>query len=117
MVVPSVTYETFGIIIIEAFSYGTPAIVHDLGSLPEVVEQSGGGFTYRSQDELRQQMDRLAADPRITPGTRRARTPGAYREMDTRAAPALVSTIHRRRSRQEADELSGACHVGQHSSQ
>ncbi len=65
VVVPSVTYETFGIIIIEAFAYGTPAIVHDLGSLPEVVEQSGGGFTYRSQDELRQQMDRLAADPEL----------------------------------------------------
>ena len=65
VVVPSVTYETFGIVIIEAFAYGTPAIVHNLGALPELVEQSGGGFTYRSQDELRQQMDRLAADPQL----------------------------------------------------
>ena len=97
VVVPSVTYETFGIIIIEAFSHRTPAIVHDLGSLPEIVEQSGAGFIYRSQDELRQQMDRLAADPQTPPGTRRARVPGTHREMDPRTAPALVSATHRKR--------------------
>ena len=52
VIVPSICYETFGIIIIEAFSHKTPVIVNDLGALPEVVDDSGGGFTYRNQDEL-----------------------------------------------------------------
>jgi len=50
--VPSLTYETFGIIIIEAFARQTPVIVRDLGALPEVVHDSGGGFVYRSNEEL-----------------------------------------------------------------
>lgn len=62
VIVPSICYETFGIIIIEAFSHKTPVIVNDLGALPEVVEASGGGFIYRSQDELRAVMARLAED-------------------------------------------------------
>ncbi len=62
VIVPSICYETFGIIIIEAFSHKTPVIVNDLGALPEVVEESGGGFIYRSQDELRAAMARLAED-------------------------------------------------------
>ena len=62
VVVPSICYETFGIIIIEAFSRRTPVIVNDLGALPEVVEDSGGGFIYRNADELMAAMDKLADD-------------------------------------------------------
>ena len=62
VVVPSICYETFGIIIIEAFSRRTPVIVNDLGALPEVVEDSGGGFVYRGEAELVEAMRRLAAD-------------------------------------------------------
>jgi len=52
VLVPSITYETFGIIIIEAFARKTPVIVRDLGALPEVVQDSGGGFIYQTDDEL-----------------------------------------------------------------
>ena len=65
LVVPSICYETFGIIIIEAFSLKTPVIVNDLGALPEVVEDSGGGIIYRNQDELTAAMAKLAADPAL----------------------------------------------------
>lgn len=58
-IVPSITYETFGIVIIEAFARKTPVIVHDLGPLPEVVESSGGGFVYRNDDEMLAAIDRL----------------------------------------------------------
>lgn len=51
-VVPSLTYETFGIIVIEAFMHGTPVIVRDLGSLPEIVGESGGGLVYRTDQDL-----------------------------------------------------------------
>ena len=62
VIVPSICYETFGIIIIEAFSHKTPVIVNHLGALPEVVEDSNGGFTYRSTEDLAAAMEKLAAD-------------------------------------------------------
>lgn len=62
VIVPSICYETFGIIIIEAFSLKTPVIVNNLGALPEVVEDSGGGFIYNNEDELVAAIQKLAAD-------------------------------------------------------
>ena len=50
-IVPSVAYETFGLVVIEAFAQKTPAIVRDLGALPEVIQESGGGFVYRTDEE------------------------------------------------------------------
>ena len=64
-IVPSITYETFGMIIIEAFARKTPAIVRDLGALPEVVHDSGGGFTYRSDAELLAAIARLIGSPAL----------------------------------------------------
>ncbi len=62
VLVPSICFETFGIIIIEAFSHRTPVIVHDLGALSEVVEDSCGGYIYRSDGELISALDRLSSD-------------------------------------------------------
>ena len=60
VLVPSICYETFGIIIIEAFARRTPVIVNDLGALPEVVEESGGGLIYKNERELIEVVKRLA---------------------------------------------------------
>jgi glycosyltransferase involved in cell wall biosynthesis len=65
VIVPSICYETFGIIMIEAFSHKTPVIVNDLGALPEIVEDSDGGFVYRSEEELLSAMTRLSSDRRL----------------------------------------------------
>jgi glycosyltransferase involved in cell wall biosynthesis len=60
VIVPSICYEVFGIIIIEAFSMKTPVIVNNLGALPEVVEDSGGGIIYNNDSELIEAMDQLS---------------------------------------------------------
>jgi glycosyltransferase involved in cell wall biosynthesis len=62
-IVPSITYETFGMINIEAFARKTPVIVRDLGALPEVIEDSGGGFVYRTDAELSHALYRIAQEP------------------------------------------------------
>ena len=62
LVVPSLGYEVFGLVLLEAFAQGTPAIVHDIGALPEVIGDSGGGFTYRTEEELLEAMERLRLD-------------------------------------------------------
>jgi glycosyltransferase involved in cell wall biosynthesis len=60
-IVPSITYETFGMILIESFARKTPAIVRDLGALPEIIHHSGGGFVYRTHEELLGAIHRIAA--------------------------------------------------------
>lgn len=65
VIVPSICYETFGIIVIEAYSRKTPVIVNNLGALPEVVEDSGGGFIYETREQLIEAMEKLAADPEL----------------------------------------------------
>jgi glycosyltransferase involved in cell wall biosynthesis len=64
-IVPSTTYETFGIVLIESLARKTPVIARDLGALPEVVDDSGGGFHYRTGEELLHQVRRLGSEPRL----------------------------------------------------
>jgi len=51
LVVPSTCLEGFPMVIREAFAFGTPLLVSDRGSLPELVS-SGAGVVFRAGDEL-----------------------------------------------------------------
>jgi glycosyltransferase involved in cell wall biosynthesis len=62
VIVPSICYEVFGIIIIEAFALKTPVIVNNLGALPEVVEDSGGGIIYNNDEELIRALQELSTN-------------------------------------------------------
>ncbi|HEY8726369.1 MAG TPA: glycosyltransferase family 4 protein [Gaiellaceae bacterium] len=57
--VPSLVYETFGFIALESLAQGTPVIANDLGAVGELVRESGGGFAYRTEDELLDAVRRL----------------------------------------------------------
>jgi glycosyltransferase involved in cell wall biosynthesis len=50
---------------LEGFAQRTPAIVRDLGGLPEAVADSGAGFTYRTDAELLDAMEALRSNPRM----------------------------------------------------
>lgn len=52
LIVPSLCYETFGIILIEAFRGGTPVIARRLGPFPEIIAK-GGGVLFENAEELR----------------------------------------------------------------
>jgi glycosyltransferase involved in cell wall biosynthesis len=67
LIVPSTGFETFGIILIEAFREGVPVIARRIGPFPELVEKSRGGLLFDGPDDLRVALDRLRSD-------------GAYRE-------------------------------------
>jgi len=60
-IVPSVTYETLGLVTLESFARKTPVIVRDLGPLSEVIQDSGGGFVYRTDEELLAAIRHIAA--------------------------------------------------------
>ena len=63
LIVPSVCYETFGIILIESFRLGTPVIARRLGPFPEIVEASGGGALFNDEAGLIKAMRQLQSDP------------------------------------------------------
>jgi glycosyltransferase involved in cell wall biosynthesis len=66
LLIPSVGYETFGIVGVEALARRTPIIVHDLGALPELVEDSrGAGLVYANTAELIDAMERVLADEEL----------------------------------------------------
>ena len=52
LVMPSVWYETFGMVIIEAFAAGLPVIASNHGSMSEIVEEGETGLLFRAGDSL-----------------------------------------------------------------
>lgn len=52
LVLPSEWYETFGLVVAEAMARGTPAIVSDLGALPEIVDDGVNGLIFPAGDSL-----------------------------------------------------------------
>ena len=50
LILPSECFETFGMVVIEAFAHGTPAAVSQLGPLPSIVGQEKTGVLFRPAD-------------------------------------------------------------------
>ncbi len=65
LIVPSINYEISPLVVFEAFREKTPVIVNNIGGLPELMEESGGGFVYDSERELVSVMDRLLSEPSL----------------------------------------------------
>ena len=63
LIVPSLCFETFGIILIEAFRSGAPVIARSLGPFPEIVERSQGGELFTTGEDLVAAMRRIQSDP------------------------------------------------------
>ena len=61
LIVPSLCYETFGIIIIEAFRSGTPVLARRLGPFPEIIAK-GGGLLFDHVDELKAAIETIQSD-------------------------------------------------------
>ena len=87
VVVPSLVYETFGYVVLEAFAEGTPVVVRDLGALPELVAESGGGLVFRLGDELVEALGRLADDADLRDRLGCERLPGPARGLVGGRAP------------------------------
>jgi glycosyltransferase involved in cell wall biosynthesis len=79
LVVPSVCFETFGIILIEAFRQGTPVIARRLGPFPEIVDAAGAGTLFETESELLEGLRQLYDD-----GERRRRLGRQGREAFNR---------------------------------
>ena len=63
LIVPSVCFETFGIILIESFREGTPVIARKIGPFIEIVNQCGGGLLFSDNNELIAALHKLQENP------------------------------------------------------
>lgn len=68
LLVPSVCYETFGIILIESMSQGSPVIARRLGPFPEIIRQSNAGLLFSTAEELLAAMRRMQHEPGLRAG-------------------------------------------------
>ena len=76
LIVPSVCYETFGIILIEAFREGTPVIARNIGPFEEIVSRCDGGVTYSDNKGLVEAMRKLQGSPSFRQSMGRAARAG-----------------------------------------
>lgn len=65
VIVPSLWYEVFGLVVIEAFAMRTPVIVNNMGALPEMVNQSKGGLVYDNEAELLEHVEHILINPQL----------------------------------------------------
>lgn len=61
----SLSYETFGLVALEAFSYGTPVVSRRLGAIQELVDVSGGGLLFSTEADIRQAIGAFNQDPAL----------------------------------------------------
>jgi glycosyltransferase involved in cell wall biosynthesis len=64
-IVPSLFYEPFGLVAVEAFANRTPVIAHRIGGPAEIIETSGGGLLYANETELREALVKIAGNPEL----------------------------------------------------
>jgi len=62
VLLPSICYEVFPMVVLEAFRQGVPVICRELGPFPEIIRKSRGGLLFNSEDELRESIQRMVRD-------------------------------------------------------
>ena len=61
-VVPSVGFETFGMVILESFRERTPVIARRIGPFPETIQSSSGGELFETAYEMVESARRIQSD-------------------------------------------------------
>jgi len=91
LLVPSECFEGFPMVIREAFAFGTPVAVSNIGPLPEIVKDGVNGIVFDSgnADSLRRQVQRACQAPglleRLSVGARKTFEQSYTEEVNYRA--------------------------------
>ena len=110
VVVPTLGHEAFGLVAVEAFARGVPAVVHRFGALADLADDTGAALTYADRGELTLLLDRLAAEPELRADLGR-RGRAAYLERftpDRHLAAYLELIAEAARGREEGETRAAA---------
>jgi glycosyltransferase involved in cell wall biosynthesis len=106
LIVPSVCFETFGIILIEAFRQGTPVLARRLGPFPEIVERARGGLLFDRPAELLESMRRIQADTSLRASLSASALEGFARNWSENAVmPRYLEVVKRAARMRERTEV------------
>ena len=109
LVVPSVCFETFGIILIEAFREGTPVIARRLGPFPEILDKAGAGLLFDDERELLDAMSALQRDPaRRRDWGEQARTAFTRHWSESAVLPRYLDVVRAAAERSGHDRVAAA---------
>ncbi|MCO4771639.1 MAG: glycosyltransferase [Deltaproteobacteria bacterium] len=104
LIVPSVCFETFGIILAEAFRDGTPVIARDIGPFPELIATAQGGELFSTPAELLSAMGRMQQDE----GLRRRQGVSARAAWEANWSEAVVIPAYLQIARRVRRRLNGS---------
>lgn len=62
LVTPSICYEVFPMVVLEAFREGTPIVARELGPYPQIVRESGAGLLFHDASSLKDALTTIATD-------------------------------------------------------
>jgi glycosyltransferase involved in cell wall biosynthesis len=62
LIVPSIWEEPFGLVVLEAWAHGRPALVSNRGGLPEIVTDSAARFTPNQPEDIAAILDRCCSN-------------------------------------------------------
>ena len=113
VVTPSVCYEVFPMVVLEAFREGTPIIARELGPYPEIVNATGAGLLFNDEASLKQALIRYAEEPALRGETRRKAASAFQEKWSEDVAMAAYFDVIRQAARkrgnwQLADRLDAA---------
>jgi len=114
LIVPSVCFETFGIILIESFRQGTPVIARRIGPFPEIVERSGGGLLFENAGELVDAMQQLQSDPGLRENlAAQGRAAFLKNWSESAVIPAFLDVVKRAALRGKRMDIAGKLEASQ----
>ena len=109
LIVPSICFETFGIILIEAFRMGTPVLARRIGPFPEIVEGCGGGLLFDGAADLPDAIRRLQFESGLRDRLARAGRAGfEHRWSEAAVVPRYLDLVRRIALRRGHDNITRA---------
>jgi glycosyltransferase involved in cell wall biosynthesis len=98
LILPSITYETFGRVLIEAYAHGVPVLASRLGATSEIVEEGVTGLLFDPHDpsDLREKLAQLARRPEQSATMRRPAREAFERRYSAAVNATLLRDVYQR---------------------
>lgn len=95
MVVPSLWHETFGLVTLEALSYGVPVLVSDTVGAKDIVKEYDSKFVFHSDEELVSLLDLLVDDKSLLRNYNEAIIANDWRHSMSEHAREIIEELYK----------------------